>query len=258
MSIFGKAVMTTGNSTPRPPGAVLHSPLLYDALLWLLLRGGERRWRQRLIELAGLRAGESVLDVGCGTGTLAILAKTLGSARTVWGIDASQEMVARARAKAARAGVDVRFEIGSGQALPFADCAFDLALSTIMLHHLGRAARRELAAELRRVVRPGGRVLVVDFAKAPANRRRLARHFRHGHGHVDSAEVVELLEGAGFVRVQTGAVGVKSLHYALATAPPGVEEDVSPRNFGSEASGAPSRLPERGGPPAASAAARRS
>ena len=212
--------MTTENAMPRPVGAVLHAAVLYDAIVWLALRGRERQLRQRLLALAGLRAGESVLDVGCGTGTLAILAsETVGRTGTVCGVDASAEMLARARSKAARAGVDVRFENAAAQALPFADSSFDLALGTMMLHHLGRGARRELAAELRRVVKPGGRVMLVDFARPEAKRRGFAGHFRHRHGNVDLLEIIGLLEGAGFQRVESGAVGVKDLHFALAASP---------------------------------------
>lgn len=212
--------MTNGHAMRRPAGAVLHSPRWYDALLWLSLRGGERRLRRRILGLAGVKPGESVLDVGCGTGTLAILARqAVGPAGSVRGVDASPEMVARARAKAASAGVDARFENAPAQELPFAQATFDLALGTMMLHHLGRAGRRQLAAELRRVVKPGGRVLIVDFAGPAARSGRLSGHFTHRHGHVDPAEVVSLLADAGFGPVETGAVGVKGLQFARAAVP---------------------------------------
>lgn len=212
--------MATENAMPRPVGAVLHSAFLYDAIVWIALRGRERELRRRLLELSRLRPGESVLDVGCGTGTLAILAKeTAGPSGTVYGVDASPEMIARARRKAARAGVDVRFKNAAAQALPFPPSSFDLTLSTMMLHHLGRAARRELAIEVRRVVKASGRILVVDFAKPAAMRRGVARHFRHRHGHLDLREIAALLEGAGFEPIDSGAVGIKDLHFVLAQSP---------------------------------------
>lgn len=205
---------------PRRVGAVLHSAVLYDAIVWFALRGRERQLRQRLLNLSRLRPGEAVLDVACGTGTLAILAKeTVGRSGIVCAVDASPEMLARARSKAARAAVEVRFENALAQALPFADSSFDLALGTMMLHHLGRADRRVLAAELRRVVKPGGRVLLVDFAKDETKRRGFAAHFRHRHGHVDLSEIIELLEGAGFQPTESGAVDIKNLHFALAISP---------------------------------------
>lgn len=220
------AVMTDANTMPRPVGAVLHSPILYDWIVWLALRGSEQRMRRHLLELSRLRSGEAVLDVGCGTGTLAILAReTVGRSGTVCGVDPSLEMLARARIKAARAGVEVRFESAAAQELPFQDSSFDVAFSTMMLHHLGRSARRELATELRRVVRPGGRVLFVDFAKPAVKPSRMAGHFRHRHGHVDLAEVVELLEGAGFHLIDSGPVGFKNLQFALAGVPAPMESD---------------------------------
>ncbi|MHB8812962.1 MAG: class I SAM-dependent methyltransferase [Steroidobacteraceae bacterium] len=204
----------------RPVGAVLHSAVFYDAIVWLALRGRERQLRQHLLDLSRLQPGEAVLDVACGTGTLAILAKkTVGRSGTVCGVDASPEMLARARSKAARAGVEVRFENAAAQALPFPDTSFDLALGTMMLHHLGRAGRRELAAELHRVVKPGGRVLLVDFARTEAKAKGFAAHFRHRHGHVDLPEIVGMLEGAGFQSIESGAVGIKNLHFALAALP---------------------------------------
>lgn len=214
--------MATESAMPQRIGAVLHSPVLYDAIVWFALHGRERHLRQRLLELSGLRAGESVLDVACGTGTLAVRAKEIaGSRGTVCGVDASAEMLSRARSKAAKARVDVRFENATAQALPFPDSSFDLALGTMMLHHLGRIAREAFAGELRRVVRPGGRVLLVDFARSEARPKRFWTHFSHGHGHVELAQIVELLEGAGFQLIESGAVGIKQLHFALASAPSG-------------------------------------
>lgn len=212
--------MTTEDTIPRPVGAVLHSALLYDAIVWLAFRGRERRFRQRLLSLSGLRLGEHVLDVGCGTGTLTILAKeAVGPSGIVCGIDASREMIARARAKAARAGIEIRFENAAAQVLSFPDSSFDLVLSTMMLHHLGRGARRELAAELRRVLKPGGRTLLVDFARPAMRRTEFGGHFRHRHGHVDLPEIMGLLESAGLRPVESGAVGVKNMHFVLATQP---------------------------------------
>jgi ubiquinone/menaquinone biosynthesis C-methylase UbiE len=98
-----------GMPAPETKGRVMHSEARYhDLLAWLLTFGRERAFRERLVELARLRPGETVLDVGCGTGTLAIAAKRrVGTAGTVYGIDPSPEMVDRATRKAAKAGVEV-------------------------------------------------------------------------------------------------------------------------------------------------------
>src|SRR5262245_14466684 len=89
---------------PDTKGDVLHFAAVYDLIAWIHLRGRERAFREHLVRLARLEPGESVLDVGCGTGSLAIAAKrTVGPAGTVQGIDPSTEMIARARKKARKA-----------------------------------------------------------------------------------------------------------------------------------------------------------
>jgi ubiquinone/menaquinone biosynthesis C-methylase UbiE len=212
----------TTDKTPAgdPKSLVMHSAArYYDALVWVLTLGRERALRARLADLARLESGDAVLDVGCGTGTLAILAKRrVGATGTVHGIDAAPEMVARAREKAARTGADVSFQVARAEALPFPDARFDVVLSTLMLHHLPRKARQECAREIGRVLKPGGRVLAVDFGPTPRGKKSLIGHF-HRHGHVDLRDIVAVLGDAGLGVVASGAVGIRNLHFALATAP---------------------------------------
>jgi ubiquinone/menaquinone biosynthesis C-methylase UbiE len=180
------------------------------------LLGRERAFRERLVQLARLEPGQSVLDVGCGTGSLAIAAKRrVGAAGTVQGIDASPEMIARARTKARKAGLDVHFTIGVVEALPFPDGHFDAVLSTLMLHHLPRDARQQCAREMRRVLKPGGHVLAVDFGGAARDRKGLIGHF-HRHGRVEVHDIVKLLGEAGFEIAESGAVGVRDMNFVLA------------------------------------------
>jgi ubiquinone/menaquinone biosynthesis C-methylase UbiE len=175
-------------------------------------------FRQRLVELACLTPGASVLDVGCGTRSLALAAKRrVGAPGEVVGIDASREMIARATSKATSASVHVRFENAVAEALPFPDARFDTVLSTLMLHHLPRRVRQQCAREMRRVLKPGGHVLVADFAHAEEKGTFLA-HF-HRHGHVDPRNIVSLLEGTRFRCVDRGSVGIGSLQYVLAVVP---------------------------------------
>ena len=199
-------------------GLVLHHAAAYDFFVWLMTGGGEGAMRQRIVKLARLQRGEAVLDVGCGTGTLAIAAKRqVGAAGKVHGIDASPEMLARAAKKARRAGIDVAFSEAPAQALPFPDASFDVALTSVMLHHLPRPARAQCAAEMRRVLKPGGRVLAVDFAVSQEH--GLMAHLHQRHGYVKLDDIVALLGAAGFEVKESGAVGFRSLQYALAAAP---------------------------------------
>lgn len=197
-------------------GRVLHRAAGYDFLVWLITGGRERRFREQLLSLARLQHGELVLDVGCGTGSLAIAAKRqVGPTGSVDGIDASPKMIARAVKKARKADVDVVFRQALAEALPFPDGHFDVVLSTVMLHHLPRKARQGCASEIRRVLKPGGRVLAVDFGSPSHAKRSLIAHF-HRHGYTKLEDIIALLTGAGLETIESGAVGIKDLQFVLA------------------------------------------
>jgi len=205
------------SSTPGNRGVVRWAAR-YDLLLTLITLGRESALRERLLDLARLAAGESVLDVGCGTGTLAIAAKRrVGNNAVVRGIDPSVEMIDRAGKKARRANVDVTFETAFAESLPFPDAQFDVVLSTVMLHHLRRAVREQSVGEMHRVLKPGGRLLVVDFGRIPSKRRGLMAHF-HRHGGVDLSDLIGLSTAAELDIVESGEVGFGTLLFVLSQA----------------------------------------
>jgi len=204
------------HSAPTTKGRVVHSALGYDLLVWVLSFGREREFRDRLVRLARLESGQSVLDIGCGTGSLALAAKRrVGPAGTVHGIDAGPEMIARARKKAARARLDVEFTTAVVEAMPFADGDFDAVLSSLMLHHLPRAVREECVRETQRVLKPGGLALVVDFEKSTGKSSGVIGHL-HKHGGVPLEDIVKLFTNVGCEIVESGAVGMLRLNYVLA------------------------------------------
>jgi ubiquinone/menaquinone biosynthesis C-methylase UbiE len=208
------------NLTPRTTGLVVHWATRYDLLLWLVTLGRERGFRERVLRLARLESGESILDVGCGPGTLAIAAKRhVGPTGAVHGIDASPEMIARAGKKARKAGVEVVFKNALAEALPFPDAQFDAVLSTVMLHHLPRKVRQQCAHEIRRVLKPGGRVLTVDFGGAAQERKTIFGRL-HRHGYVKLPDMIAVLSEAGLISVESGAVGISDLQFVLAAARP--------------------------------------
>ncbi|MGH9396360.1 MAG: class I SAM-dependent methyltransferase [Terriglobia bacterium] len=205
------------HAMPNTTGIILHRPFFYDLMHWL--RGGEQAFREKTLDLAGPQPGEWVLDVGCGTGTLAVAAKRrVGAAGAVYAIDASPEMIGRARKKARKNAVDVRFENAAVQKLPFPDGSFDAVLSTVMLHHLDRTARQQCLCEIRRVLKPGGRVLAVDFGESSAKCRGFFGHF-HRHGHVTFPELRAMLNEAGLKTVKSGTLGSLNLEFLLARTP---------------------------------------
>jgi len=117
-------------------GKTIHRARLYDLLGAILMLGRGRAMRDRTITLAHLEPGELVLEVGCGTGEIAMRAKArTGPTGSVAGIDPSPEMIAVARQKAAQANLDIDYRVAGVEALPFADATFDVVLSSLMMHH---------------------------------------------------------------------------------------------------------------------------
>jgi demethylmenaquinone methyltransferase/2-methoxy-6-polyprenyl-1,4-benzoquinol methylase len=135
---------------------------VYDLLNSVMTAGLHHRWRARAVDFARVGPGSRVLDVATGTGDLALeLARRVAPGGEVVGSDFSEGMLARARSKQRPPGVDVRFEWGDGLALPYAEDSFDAAMVGFGIRNFSDLARG--LSELARVVRPGGRVVVLDF-----------------------------------------------------------------------------------------------
>jgi ubiquinone/menaquinone biosynthesis C-methylase UbiE len=122
------------------------------------------KFRQETIDYAAIRPGEWVLDVGCGTGVLTRLAATVvGNEGVAIGIDPARKMIEVARRNAAREDSSAQFHLLAMEELPYEDGNFDGALASFMLHHLPPEVKRQGLREVYRVLRPGGRLLVVDL-----------------------------------------------------------------------------------------------
>jgi demethylmenaquinone methyltransferase/2-methoxy-6-polyprenyl-1,4-benzoquinol methylase/phosphoethanolamine N-methyltransferase len=155
---------TASADAPKTAGRVIHWARFYDLFGKLISFGHDRTLREKLVALARLEPGEKVLDVGCGTGALTFaLAPRVGEGE-VHGIDASPEMIEVAKEKVAKDGFDIDFQVALIEAIPFPDASFDLVTSSLMLHHLPDELKRKGFAEIRRVLKPGGRFLAMDFA----------------------------------------------------------------------------------------------
>ena len=204
-----------GHSPKVPPteGRIIRWARLYDFGTNLLFSGWASTLRRRTVELAAIASGERILDVGCGPGRLAILAGSLsGPAGEVCGIDPAPEMIDLARRNAARAAVGARFEVGVIEALPYPDGYFDVVLSSLMLHHLPDGLKRQGLAEVRRVLRPAGRFVAVDFGALPGEGLgHLLCILGHRKGRDHAERLRAMLREAGFSAVETGPIGLRAL-----------------------------------------------
>ncbi len=134
----------------------------------------EQTWKSALVENASLAPGLDVLDLGCGTGTLALMVAEAEPGASVAGLDGDPVMLDRARAKAAAVGAEVAFSQGLSYELPFEDGSFDRVLSSLFFHHLVLEDKRSTLAEVRRVLRPGGLLCVADWGRPDGMAMRAA------------------------------------------------------------------------------------
>ena len=137
----------------------------YDLAVNLTTLGHARLLRKLTVDNALIKPGDSVLDVGCGTGEVTLLAKKRAKNGKVYGIDPAPEMITVARKKAARKNLDIDFRLGVIEALPFHDGSMDVVTSSLMMHHLPEDLKVRGLAEIYRVLKPGGRLLIADFMR---------------------------------------------------------------------------------------------
>lgn len=143
-------------------GIGLLTPLYDSAQRWLL---HEASFKPQLVAAAQITTGQRVLDLGCGTGALALLVAAAHPAATVLGLDIDRRILTIARHKAQGGTVPLAFQQGSATELPYGNGVFDRVVSSLMLHHLPLAAKQQALRECWRVLRPGGLLAVIDFGQ---------------------------------------------------------------------------------------------
>lgn len=186
-------------------GHTLGAPRLYDTFVDIFFFGRRSATFQALIAAAGVQPGQCVLDVGCGTGYFArLLAQAVGPEGQVIGVDPSPKMISYASSKAGRVR-NCQFQVGTAESLEFPAERFDIVVSSLMMHHLPEDLRVPALREMRRVLRPGGKLLVAE-AHVPRGFgwRLLARI----HGYDRMARMVPHLEPlavqAEFAEIRSG------------------------------------------------------
>lgn len=157
---------THSSQSPSPAqtnGLLIRWASFYDTVVSIMTLGQAQRLRNMTIDQALLKSGESLLDVGCGTGGVTIPGKKrVGQNGKVAGIDPSPEMIAVASEKAGMARLEIEFRIGVIESLPYPDATFDVVTSSLMMHHLTNDLQVKGFAEIYRVLKPGGRLLIAD------------------------------------------------------------------------------------------------
>ncbi|OYX73622.1 MAG: SAM-dependent methyltransferase [Caulobacter sp. 32-67-35] len=164
----------------------------YDRMIALMTR--ERRWRGELLALAAPQPGEVIVDVGCGTGTFAIMLKRACPSARVIGVDPDENVLAIARRKAAAAGVEVEFRRAFGDELAALRTPVDKVVSSLVLHQCPMAVKRAILAAGAAALGAGGRLILADYGRQRSLLMRLL--FRQ----------VQMLDG--FANTEPNAQGV--------------------------------------------------
>jgi len=207
--------MTTSDlSRARPAerggtGITLRAFRLNAALNHLMFTGRRGRVYNRIVALSGVGPGDSVLDVGSSSGYLAARLAAVDPSVRVTGVDPSAPAIAYARRRA-RAGMT--FTVGVAQRLDLPDTSFDVVTCTLAMHHIPRRQRPAVFAEMHRVTRPGGRLLLADLAPGPRFPGR-----GRWQDSVQPDPMVELATAAGYQLESWGTLPL--LRYILAVRP---------------------------------------
>jgi len=194
---------------------------LYDLIAKLL---GADSARQMLFDLAPLRPGDRVLDIGCGTGTFATMLKQRYASVEVTGLDPDPKALARARRKAEQARVPVRFDRGFADSLEYPGASFDAVFSSFMFHHLKGSNREKTLRDVRRVLKPGGSFYLLDFEVAPGHGLFNLFHSSERLRDNTQSRILSLMGDAGFsdhkkIAVRPVLFGLGRAGYYQATAP---------------------------------------
>lgn len=178
----------------------------YDAYMRRVTLGRERQLRETTVDLAQVKPGDCLLEVGCGTGSLTLAAKRrAGPSGQAFGIDLIPGMIELSQRKAAEANETITFQVGSMDNIPFPDDQFDVVMGSFMIFHMSDATRRKGLAEAFRVLKPNGRLLFVDLTLPTKTLPRIIAELLFGSFlGPELSELIPLMEAAGFTEIECG------------------------------------------------------
>ncbi|HLO17229.1 MAG TPA: methyltransferase domain-containing protein [Anaerolineales bacterium] len=208
----------TAEQPAQTEGRLIRWASYYDFTVNIVTLGQARRLRKMTVDQALINSGDSVLDVGCGTGEVALQAKTRAKQGKVYGIDPAPEMIAVAQRKAARRRLNIDFRVGVIEALPFPDTSLDVVTSSLMMHHLPENLKLRGLAEIYRVLKPGGRLLIADFMRPTGTflNHLFIAFTRHQGLQSGIEDLQKLLKDTGFSKITQSDVSVLMIGFVRA------------------------------------------
>jgi ubiquinone/menaquinone biosynthesis C-methylase UbiE len=178
----------------------------YDKYMRRITLGREANLRKMTVNLAQIKQGDCVLEVGCGTGTLTLEAKRqAGLNGKVFGIDIIPGMVEASQEKAVQANLDVNFQVGCIESIPFPDTNFDVVMCSFMIFHMSEKVRIKGIEEIYRILKPNGRLLILDLSLP--NRSSIRRILKFFLGFMlkhDLDELLPIMNSSGFSQTEIG------------------------------------------------------
>jgi 2-polyprenyl-3-methyl-5-hydroxy-6-metoxy-1,4-benzoquinol methylase len=179
---------------------------LYDPLVRITCR--ETYFKKRLIETAEIKPGQHLLDVGCGTGTLLMQIHQFKASVYLHGLDGDADILKLAHEKVRNTDANINWLHAYSTNIPVEDASMDIVTNSLMIHHLMPDQKMETFREMYRVLKPGGRMVLVDWGK-PSNMlfRSLFKFIRILDGHPNTlnhlnGEIPEMIKNADFRDVQ--------------------------------------------------------
>jgi len=185
----------------------------YDSYMRRITFGRENKLREETLDSAEIKSGDCVLEVGSGTGTLTLAAKKkVGISGKVNGIDVIPGMIEVSRQKAKQANEDVSFDLGSIADIPFEANTFDVVICSFMIFHVAEKTRRKGISEIHRVLKPNGKLFIVDLGLPQGSiQRMLAKTFLGFMINHELQELIPSFQENGFAGITNGKVNFKIL-----------------------------------------------